>query len=240
MQAADMSGDGRTDVVISAVRMVPVGPRGGFSRTDYLNVLLASADGSGSFEQTHSSQISASNIHVADFNNDGRKDVLTIATSTRSTSNLRLGNGNGTLGSGLSVTQFVGVQVTVADLNGDGKADVIRQNDGGSTSTVFLGKGNGKFTKGQTVAVTAEAIVADVDRDGRMDLVAANPASGVRALLGKGDGKFQPPQNFPGATNPTDIALADFDGDGWIDVALITILADNQERTSILLNDRHW
>ncbi len=237
IEAADMTGDGRTDVVINGMRLVPIGPRGGFSRTDHLHVLLPAADGSGSFTQSHTRQINASSIHVADFNGDGRQDVLTIATATAS---LWLGNGNGTLTTGPTVNQFAGVKVTMADLNGDGKADVIRQDSGGSTSTVFLGKGNGQFTKTQTVAIAGEPKVADVNRDGRLDLVSINSTTGsVSVLLGNGNGKFQAARDFA-ASSPTDIVMADFDGDGWLDVALLEMLADNQERTSLRFNDRSW
>lgn len=74
------------------------------------------------------------NPFVADFNGDGKPDIL----STDGTMNL--GNGDGTFTPGTSV---VGGALAVADYNGDGKPDVLQQGTG--TLVVLLGKGDGTF-----------------------------------------------------------------------------------------------
>jgi hypothetical protein len=237
IHAADMNNDGQTDVVVGGFRAVPIGPRGGVSRTDYLHVLLPAADGSGSFAQAYTHQISRSSIHVADFDGDGRQDLLTVAAvkSKTTSSNLWLGDGDGTLTLEAEVTQFVAVEVTVGDFNGDGKADVIRENANGK-STVFLGQGDGRFNRTDTIDVTGELSVADINGDGRIDLVSANTAAGtVWLLLGKGNGKFKPAQDFAAGPSPTDLALAEIDGDGWLDLVLKT-----SDGLSVLLNDQDW
>jgi hypothetical protein len=128
------------------------------------------------------------------------------------------------------------VAVVVADLNRDRKADVVRKNTDGATSTVFIGKGDGQFTKTQRVSMTGIPVVADINRDRKPDLVSVNAGDGkVRVLLGKGDGKFQAPQDFATGLMPTSIAVGDFDGDGWLDV-----LAAGGGSLSVLLNDRLW
>jgi hypothetical protein len=58
----------------------------------------------------------------------------------------------------------------------------------------------------------------DLNSDGNLDLVVSTAGS-IDVLLGKGDGSFKPPINYP-ALNPATIVIADFNGDGKLDVAL--------------------
>jgi hypothetical protein len=86
--------------------------------------------------------------------------------------------------------------VKSADLNGDGKADLVVVNQGSNTVSVLLGNGNGTFqpkTDYATGTSPVDAALGDFNGDGKADLVVANRGSNsLSVLLGNGDGTFLP------------------------------------------------
>src|SRR5207248_1503974 len=108
-----------------------------------------------------------------------------------------------------------------ADVNGDGKNDLIAANFGGNSVSVLLGNGNGTFQSRRTFAVGASqtypvsVAVADVSGDGNKDLIVANGIGGtVSVLLGNGNGTFGPQQTFAAAPDPYSVTVLDVSGDG--------------------------
>src|SRR5579871_3950171 len=103
--------------------------------------------------------------------------------------------------------------VAVADVNGDGKPDLISANHNSNTVSVLLGNGNGTFQPALNFTTDARPLaiaVADVNRDGKPDLITANfIGNTVSVLLGNGDGAFQPAQNFSTGQDPRSVAVTD-------------------------------
>ena len=165
---------------------------------------------------------------AADFDRDGRLD-LAATNSLLATVSLARGNGDMTFNAPVSHSlpvSFQGSAMTVTDLNGDGKLDLVVT--GGTTGDVaiLLGDGLGAFAAVTSVSVAPGAnlsavLASDVDRDGDVDLVTVNNTAGqVAVLLGNGDGTFGAPAVTAVGGDATAIVGGDFNRDGRIDLAV--------------------
>jgi hypothetical protein len=111
--------------------------------------------------------------------------------------------------------------LALADVNGDGKADVVAADKAANSVSVLLSKGDGTFQQQRTFAAGPGPVavaVADLNGDGRPDIVTADRANilsnEVSVLLGSGDGSFQAARSFAVGRYPTAVAVADVNGDG--------------------------
>jgi len=232
----DLNGDGRADVAVSQL----FGP---------VEVLLSNGNGTLQAARTFSAGLRPDAITIADVNGDGKPDLIVgnygnynyASPGTPGSVSVLLGNGNGTFQA--QKTAAVGFEyptsVLVADVNGDGKPDLIvgsvYQNSvydpvSMTTSffrtgqvTVLLGNGNGTFfgpdtiVKGLPYLVTTAA-VGDFNGDGKTDL-AINLGGAVRILLGNGNGTFQAAHTINGLSYG-DLSAADVNGDGALDLVI--------------------
>ena len=118
--------------------------------------------------------------------------------------------------------------VAVGDVDGDGFDDLYVCQPAGLPNRLFRNRGNGTFedvTEASGVGIldnTACALFADIDNDGRQDLIVVR-ASGPLLFLNAGGGKFRlRPEAFQFASPPqgtfTGAAIADYDRDGWLDI----------------------
>jgi tetratricopeptide (TPR) repeat protein len=120
--------------------------------------------------------------------------------------------------------------VAVGDFDGDEFDDLYICQPAGLPNRLYRNRGDGTFedvTEGSGVGIldnTACALFADIDNDGRQDLIVVR-ASGPLLFLNVGGGKFRPrPEAFHFASPPqgtfTGAAIADYDRDGWLDIYL--------------------
>ena len=115
--------------------------------------------------------------------------------------------------------------VAAADLNHDGRVDVVVANRGSNTLSVLLGAGQGMFaphTQFATGAGPSSVAIADLDGDGKLDLVATNSAANsISVLRGTGDGGFLAQVEIPASVGVSRVVVAELDGDGLPDLATL-------------------
>ncbi|HYL84063.1 MAG TPA: FG-GAP-like repeat-containing protein [Candidatus Angelobacter sp.] len=234
---ADLNGDGNPDVVTGD--STGAAPRN-------VNVLLGKGDGTFAAPVKYSTGGSGEGqIVIADFNRDGKLDIAVVNESDNTIS-LLLGNGDGTFQAGKVVTPalatdgFLGFLVA-ADFNGDGKLDLAVPDYGSAAAgqvAILLGNGDGTFqaptfltTGGGATGVAA----ADVNKDGKLDLVVANQFGTVDVFLGNGNGTFNTPTVLDDTKGPICcfnpipivVAVADFNLDGNLDLFIGANRANN-------------
>jgi hypothetical protein len=203
-----------------------------------VSILLG--NGNGTFTQAANSPrkvfgSSPSSVAVADFNRDGKLDLVVAVVGPNDVSIL-LCNGDGTFTEAANSPVTVGLtpySVAVADFNGDGIPDLVTANDdvvngNPGTVTILLGVGDGGFTEatGSPIPVGINPLIVaagDFNADGKVDLAVTNENdNSVAILLGDGDGTFtsSPSIHTPAGLSPLAVTAADFDGDGVDDLAV--------------------
>jgi uncharacterized repeat protein (TIGR01451 family) len=216
----DFNGDGRMDLAV-----------GNYNGANNISILLGNGDGTFQPAVNYPAQDQTLTIAVADFNGDGKADLVLMALSGDVV--VLLGNGDGTFQDAASYpavdfVYFSSPALAIADVNGDGYADFAVTNPLGTV--VLLGDGDGTFQAARSVAAEEQGgigiIATDLNGDGQADLFVYGAYSESWVLLGNGDGTFTV-SSFTTAngTNhgalPTSALIADFDGDGKPDLALI-------------------
>ena len=135
-------------------------------------------------------------------------------------------------------TGYSPCSVTSADVNGDGKADLIVANSGSNSVSVLTNNGYGSFvdrTDYATGSNPQSVTMADINKDGNADLIVANwNSNSVSVLLNKGDGTFADKVDYEAGSNPHSVINADVNGDGKADLIVENW---NSNSVSVLINN---
>jgi hypothetical protein len=220
----DIDGNGIRDIIVG--------------RTVWLN------DGSGRFVPDTSRFVDAdgaafAQCKLADLNGDGRIDLfaITMTANMATTARVYLNDGTGHFrDAGHTPLPSIAAAVALGDVNGDGSIDAVVsgwRNAGGDPcpNRVLLNDGAGRLTDtGQQLDEgtrhSHSLALGDFDQDGDLDLVLVTQGSpAARLYLNDGSGRFTAGRLL-GTSDVEKVVVADFNGDGNLDVFLACIGPD--------------
>jgi hypothetical protein len=222
MAVGDFDGDHKLDIAVV---------ENGGTGLGGLAVFLGNGDGTFKYSGFYQLGIVPLSAAVADFNGDGHLDIAVTNEGNKGNGNVMVffGNGDGTFRkAAIYNLPAYPYSVAAGDLNGDGRPDlaVAEYNAG---VAVLLNNGAGKFGKPVLYPVNpanvTNVVIADLNHDNHPDLVVAT-FEAVGVLLGKGGGKFgktvlYSTKSISQEGNPYAVAVADFNGDGNLDIATV-------------------
>ena len=234
--AADLDKDGKLDLIAgtnSAIAVKLGNGNGTFGATSWPSSLLVRG---------------AIGLYTLDVNGDGKTDVISVNYSTSDTQTAITVLINTTTAIGNPTFAFpprkygVGYQprgIAGGDFNFDGRTDLVVTAKGSNFASVLLGDGKGHFDPGVATAIAKAPCqfltTADFNNDQKPDIAISCIGGNVQVFLGKGTGSFNTPISLTAGASPQDMAAADFNGDGFVDLAVANKGSNN---ISVFLNNK--
>ena len=223
LTSGDLNGDGRPDLVLLADNHVYLIPQ----KEDHTLGEPEKIPYSGAVKS----------VQVVDVDGDGRGDLLLVNWEDRNPFRFRLQKQSGGLGPEIYFSSVPIRSYWADNLEPNNKIQImgIAQNSGRAQVSEFRSKPgdtlSGSFRQGQlqvlpltkTDKARRGLLWADVDGDGLADLLVAQPESGqISIYFQENDGSLGTPKTFPTLAGISDLAVADWEGDGKPEIFMLS------------------
>ena len=221
MATGDIDGDGKPEMLLASYSANSIS-------------LLRNTSTSGAVSFAASIEIPTSGgvkgITLGDINGDGKLDLVTANEGARTFSIYTNTSSSGAVSFATKVDFSTGgaaARVSIGDIDGDGKIDVIITNNGNFIQVYRNTGTSGSLSFAASVAFTTGSMaytiaVGDVDMDGKLDLVVSNYLSSSVSVLRNsstfGAINFESKVDLATSSNPTFSVISDVDGDGKLDI----------------------
>jgi hypothetical protein len=204
----DFNGDGLPDLdtIVDGARMLSV----------HLN------RGPGDFPTVKLVSTIQTFVRTADFNRDGKADLLQGSNIATTNPSVSLGNGNGTFAAPVQIpgTGSNGVGLLIADANSDGYVDILTSNAGGVS--IHLNNGSGGFPSVINITTASGQIgLGDFNNDGKTDLVITDSTTmtnNIKLYQGDGLGGFVLASGATFGGTPATLTVSDLNHDNHPDL----------------------
>jgi hypothetical protein len=220
--AGDLNGDGLVDYAALVPGAAPGDP--------VALVRFLAFPGNGFSEDTIDADVGdATALAVAELDGDSLPDIVYVRDAADPNVTVVHGDllDSDELPSGIASAGADGPSdVALGDLTGDGRPEIVVARGGAANVSVLRNEGGGSFADGELEPTggsgpSRRIALTHVDGDGRLDLLAIEPPTALRPLLGDGSGGFQPlaaiPSGLAGGAVRS-VAAGDVNGDGLTDV----------------------
>ncbi len=240
----DMDGDGKPDIIVTNGGSSGSGTTVSvFRNTSTLGSITA---GSFASKVDFTTGTYPTDVAICDLDEDGKPDIVVVNLNSNSISVLRNTStpGSITTSSFAPKVDFTTgsnpYRVAIADVDGDGKPDIVVTNSGngvGTTVSVFRNTGTSGSITASSFAPKVDfttglcpfgLAITDLDGDGKVDIVVANHFSNTVSILRNTSASgsitassFAPKVDFATGSYPNGVAIADVDGDGKPDLVVV-------------------
>jgi hypothetical protein len=185
-------------------------------------------------------------VLAADIDHDGLSDaVLVEADGSVGSIVYYRGNGHGGFAAPITTNVTIPIEwMRAGDVNGDGNLDLVVSDYYSNETVVLLGDGHGHFRqlKPRSPLEYVEPLaLVDLNGDGKLDLLgtASGYPGSISIFLGNGDGTFtlDPAAQIDNVFDASNIAVADFNGDGILDLGVAAAFGNNDGEVQIYLGN---
>lgn len=239
--SGDVDGDGKRDVIVGNYSNSSIS----IFRNKYGSTSVPIVDTFFDPKVTFTTGNGPQGIAIADFDGDGKNDIVVLNYSSNTVSVLRNIGLAGSLSLAAKVDFATGVSplnVVVTDVDGDGKKDIVTVNQTGNSVSVLRNTSVSGFITTSSFAVKVDFAVGnapydiatgDMNNDGKEDIIVTNSNSNTVSILQNNSvsgtinsSSFTSKADFATGTYPYNIAVADIDRDNRKDIVTTNLFVN--------------